>query len=740
MVSRLLVLDTTQPVVMNNNNIGDSSWSALKNLHPRLPDHVSIQPRTLQGETWYILQDALANQFHRLNETAYTIIGLMDGKRSLDDILQILSADNERKDPAGQSEIVKVLQYLQASDLLVTEALPKINHITERHDKKRLKKYEQFFKNPVIWRIPLFNPNALLEKCMPFARFLVSPYAGFIWLVAVSLALMQAVTHWHELTATRLHEVFSPQNLFLIWLIYPLLKFFHELGHALFTKVWNGSVYECGLVFILGTPLPYVDATSATGIYSKHKRVMIGSAGMAVELFLASISLFIWLQIDNGLLKNILFNIILIGGVSTLLFNCNPLMRFDGYYILSDLLDIPNLARRAQNQLVYVLKKQVLRVDLQRPEPLTHKMATGLTLYAIAAFVYRAVVLFTIIVIATTLLPMLGLLLSIWLIISQLLIPLFALVRYLFYSPELGSHRYRRIATVTLPVAIFLAVLLFVPIPHHSHTQGIVWLPDDALVRADADGFVVQELVNDGDYVTQGQPLMQMSNPKLEAELAIKQIELQRAEVRYQSAWLANRTQVEYFSEDIKLIKSEIAALEKRTDALAIRSAGTGTYKKLQNYILKGSYVRRGDSIALIHAPGNLRIRTALKQEDIAKIRHNTRSIELQTASLDGRVWQGKVHQEVPRGTFKLPSAALGTAGGGPIAVSHDASDGTTTLEEVFLVDILPLSALPVENFGERVWVRFSHPAEPAVLQLYHNGKAFFQRLRQSDRRTNTHP
>src|SRR5690606_20540021 len=170
-------------------------------------------------------------------------------------------------------------------------------------------------------------------------------------------AVLQAGNHWQELTVGQLDRVVSPGNLLLLWLTYPFFKILHELGHGLFTKVWGGQVNECGVVIVAGTPLPYVDASAATGFHTKRQRLMVSAAGMAVELFLAALALLLWVQLSDGFARSFLYNIIIIGSVSTLFFNGNPLMRFDGYHLLTDAFDLPNLATRANQQVSYLIRR-----------------------------------------------------------------------------------------------------------------------------------------------------------------------------------------------------------------------------------------------------------------------------------------------------------------------------------------------------------------------------------------------
>lgn len=708
-------------------------WDKAQHLRPRLPAHATLQPRRYGRDTWYVLHDGLTNQFHRLNSRAFGLVARMDGKRSLNEIHASLAQLFPQDTPPSPAEIMQLLQYLHAADLLVTDVPPNTADVHRRRHAKRHQKFKQWLQAPYVLRLPLGNPNAWLNRWQPAARLLTSPIVAFVWLLTVGAACVQAFTHWSELGQQGLHEILTPTNLLLLWLIYPLLKLFHEAGHALFTKAFGGQVYECGVVFILGTPLPYVDATAATGFSAKRRRLLVSAAGMAVELFIASLALFLWFEAEPGAWRNLLLNVMLLGGVSTLLFNGNPLMRFDGYYLLGDLLDQPNLAQRAQHQLRYLLQTKLLRVPAKAPAANSLGERTGLTLYALAAVMYRLVIMAAIVVLATMAWPPLGLTLAAWLACTQLVWPLIKLVRYIMFNAEIRPQR-RRAATAFTLCTLALALLVgAVPLPYHSDAQGVVWLADDGFVRAEGGGVVSDVLVADGERVVPGQRLVQLYNPELEAQLLLQDARLREYEVRYQRAWLEDRHQLQLAAEDIRAARLHLAHLQKQVATLAIVSPVGGMFKSVKHHALPGSYVHPGETIGLILQRQATRVRTALKQEDVARVGAHTQTIELKPASRPNQTWQGDIVSDVPNGSFTLPSAALGTAGGGNIAVAADSPNPTRTTEEVFLLDIAPRTPLPSQVYGERVHVRFRFQSRPLAHQISQAFGAWLQQALAGD-------
>lgn len=713
-----------------------NAWQHLVNLKPSLPRHAEFQQRQYQGETWHLLHDKASGKFHRFNGLAYRLIGFMNGRNNLAQILASASQSRLQQtldETPTREDLIQLIQYLYVADLLVCDIPARSSDIFERQQKKRQQHKLQFIRSPYAWKIPLFNPDSLLTRLQPLGKILTSPAMGIIWLTCVTYGLLLAMRNWPQLTSSQFNELFSGSNLILLWLTYPALKVFHELGHGLFTKAWGGRVHEFGVVFIVGTPFPYVDATAATGFNSKKQRMMVGAAGMAVELFFAAVAMILWVDAEPGIYKNVLFNIILIGSVSTLFFNGNPLMRFDGYHILCDALDQPNLATRAQLQLSYLVKRFAYGVDLSLSPTKTTGEAIGLTSYALAAIVYRLSVLLTIVTVVVSRAPLPGLLLGIWLLLFQLLLPLAKNLTYLFFNKELQHSRKRAIAisfTALFTVATFV---LFVPLPDTTRAEGVLWLPENARVRAPVSGLVTQQVVADGQHITAGQSLLQLTNLDITAELLQKQATLREYQARYQQAWSLDRAQIQMFEEDIKAITAEIEFLQERVNNLIVRSPASGRFRVLTNHQLPGSFVKEGDTLGLLLNGQAPVIRVALDQETVNHVRRDTRSIKVQFASELGRSLKGELAREVPGGTFELPSPILGAAGGGSFAVQGK-ENNTRTLERVFILDIAFPQTQGETFFGQRVFVSFIHQPRPLGARLYARLQQLLVRLARGDR------
>lgn len=704
-------------------------WDSIQNLRPALQRHIAFQPRSYRGENWYVLEDKSNGSFHRLSVVAYHLIGLMDGHRSVVQILEQANAtplDVPEEYLPDEDDLIALLQYLYVADLLVCDLPPSTQEIFSRQKNKKQQRWRRLLLNPVSWKISLGNPDALLNKLAFVGRALCHPLMGVIWLLVVAAGVLQLGAQWSALTASDFGGMFSPGNMFLLWLTYPLLKVVHELGHALFTKAWGGAVTECGVVFILGTPLPYVDATAATGFSKKHRRLMVSAAGMAVELFVASLAFILWLIVEDGIFRSILFNLMVLGSVSTLIFNGNPLLKFDGYHLLCDAIEVPNLAARATEHVKYLAKRFGYGVTGLYSPAYSYWGGFGFTVYAVAAFFYRIFIFATIIYIVAKFSVSLSLFLTAWLIFFQAVWPLSKYVRYLVSDASINPYRKRAMVFSALVAVLIYAGVFVVPVPLSTNAEGVVWLPNDSQVRLQVAGEVAEVFVESGQAVELGQPIMQLKNAQLEASLKFQQAVLREYRARFEEVWSADRMQAGLLGEDIHAVEDEIAFLQQKVAALTVVSPANGTINFSMPYQIQGSYFEQGDIAGYVVRAEPVNIRVALTQHEIGLVRQNTQAVAVRLAHNVARKHVGEVAREVPGGTYTLPSLALSVAGGGRLQLSAEQGKETQSQNRIFLIDVALPHYEQADFYGERGYVRFTHTPEPIAEQVYRRLRQLF--------------
>ncbi|HWU39827.1 MAG TPA: hypothetical protein VN203_19430, partial [Candidatus Acidoferrum sp.] len=330
-----------------------TSWYRVAGLKPRLRSHAQIHRHEYRGHTWYILQDRSTDRFHRFSPTTYLVIGLMDGRRTVQEIWETACA-RLGDDAPTQDEVIQLLSQLHQTDVLLCDVPPDAGELLQRYERHTRRQWQSRAFSLFAWRFPLFDPDRLLQLFLPVIRPLIGWAGAVLWLVVVGPALVLGAVHWSDLTNNVLDRLLAPQNMLPLWLLYPVMKVMHEFGHAFVVKAYGGEVHDMGVMILVLTPIPYVDASAASAFREKWQRIQVGAAGILVELFLAALALLLWLTVEPGTVRTLAYNAIILAGISTVLFNGNPLLRYDGYYVLADLLEIPNLRSRATTYLGYL--------------------------------------------------------------------------------------------------------------------------------------------------------------------------------------------------------------------------------------------------------------------------------------------------------------------------------------------------------------------------------------------------
>jgi putative peptide zinc metalloprotease protein len=578
---------------------------------------------------------------------------------------------------------------------------------------------KQNLRTPLAFRLPLLDPDKVLDKIFPVVAPFLSWAGALLWILAVGGALVLAVTHWPELTENITDRVLAPSNLLLLGVTFPFIKAMHEFGHALAVRRWGGEVHEMGVMFLVFMPVPYVDASAATAFRQKYKRALVGAAGMLTELLLAALAMFVWANAEPGVVRAVAYNVILIASVSTLLFNGNPLLRFDAYYILADLIEIPNLYSRSLKYLGYLIQRYLFGVkDIENPVSAPGERA-WFVFYAVAAFIYRLFVYAVIILFVAGKFFFVGVLLAIWAAVSMIMLPLGKAVRYVLFSPRLRRKRRRALHTTATALALILALVFLVPVPLRTRAEGVVWIPEESLVRTGTEGFVEEVLVDSGSEVTPGTPLIRCGDSLLQTQVRVLQHELAELEARYASERVNDLVNAEITREEIKNASGRLERARERSEQLTIRSPTKGTLVIPRWQDMPGRFLKQGDLIGYVIDPESVTVRAVVSQEQIDLVRQRTEAVDVRLADNLLVSLPGVVEREVPAATTELPSAALGPEGGGGIAVDPRDAEGRRSFQTLFQFEISVPAEQDTINVGGRAYVRFKHGYEPIAAQGY---------------------
>ncbi|MBK9021693.1 MAG: hypothetical protein IPL72_17600 [Sulfuritalea sp.] len=694
------------------------SWYRVASLKPRIRSHARILRQSFRDKVWFVLQDFAAERSHRFSPAAHHFIGLMDGEKTVQEIWEATSAHLGDGAPT-QEEVIRLLGQLHATDVLLCDVPPDSMEVFRRHEKHERMLWRRRLWTPLALRFPLLDPDRFLQRTLPWVQPLFGWFGILLWLAVVGTGAVLAASHWTDLTENIADRVLDPGNLVLLWFVYPVVKALHELGHAYAIRKWGGEVHEIGIMLLVLSPVPYVDASASWGFNDKRKRMVVGAAGIAVELFLGSLALFTWLTVEPGAVRAIAYNVMLISGVSTLLFNGNPLLRFDGYYVLADAIEMPNLGSRSNQYLGYLFKRYAFGVsDAESPAHSTGERV-WMVVYGIASFVYRIFISFIIITFIAGKFFFIGVLLAIWAIATQVMMPIGKTLSFLVSNPGLRRQRGRAVST-SIALAALVAVLLFVaPFPHWTRTEGVLWVPEEAQVRAGTEGFIVDLLAPADGEVSRDQPLVRAEEPFLAARVAMLEAQLQELIAKYDASLTMDRVQAAMLREQIIAADANLQRSRERAADLVFRSPANGRFIVPNAADLAGRFVSKGQLIGYVVEPREQTARVALLQDDIAMVLQETRSVEVMLAGWGASPMPARIRRQVPGASQQLPTAALGSAGGGPITVDPRDGKGVTALNQIFQLELTLPGEVRAEYLGARVYVRFNHGFEPVGFQLY---------------------
>jgi putative peptide zinc metalloprotease protein len=688
------------------------SWYRVAPLKPRLRSHIQIHRHYYRGERWYVMQDHASGRFQRFTPAAYQLIGLMDGQRTVDEIWQA-SRSHLGEDAPTQEEVVRLLSQLHAVNALQGDVQPDPVELAKRSEKQRFGWWKQTMRSPLFMRFPVMDPERFLSRFRWLARPFFSWPGLLLWLAVVVPALFQVGVHWTELTENIADRILAPQNLFILWLTFPFLKAFHEFGHAFAVKTKGGEVHEMGIMLLVFTPIPYVDASAASAFRKRRERILVGAAGMLVEFFLAALAFYVWLNVQPGPLRAVAFNAMVIAGVSSVLFNGNPLLRYDAYYILVDLLEIPNLGTRGTRYVFYLLQRYLLGIGDAEPPLSNPGERAWFVVYTIAAFCYRMTIYAAIVLFVAGKFFFIGVMFAAWAALNMLVLPVFKGLRFLFTSPRLNRKRLRAIIVSGAVAAGAAAVIMFVPVSLGTITQGVIWIPESSFVRAGTDGFVERIDAIPGLPVQLSDPLITCSDPLLPAQINILKSRLQELKATYSSRFVSDRVAANITLDEIEQVRAQLADTQSRVDDLTIRSNGDGVFVVPSPRNLPGRFVRRGELLGYVLDPSSIIARVVVDQSDVDFVRLRTRSVTVRLPDNFSQKLPAMILRKVPAATDQLPSRTLSLEGGGSIAIDPRDARGIKAYQKIFLFDVVLLE--PVDNYtvGGRVHVRFDHGREP---------------------------
>ena len=697
-------------------------WYRVAGTRPHLRPEVQVQRQHVRGERWYLLLNAADGRQFRINHRAYEFVGRCDGVRTVEQVWNEL-LEQFRDDAPTQHEVIHTLGELERQSLLAHDGEVDPATLVQRRDERAQQKNQRFV-NPLALRVPLGDPTALLERFGRTPRFLFNPFTLVLWLVAALAAFAVSAPQWTVLANHAADYMGTPRYLVLAWVLFPLLKALHELAHALAVRRWGGDVREYGFTLFVLVPAPYVDASAAAAFPRRHQRFVVGAAGMMAELAVAAVALLVWANVQPGFVRDLAFVTMFIASVSTVMFNGNPLLRFDAYYLLCDAFDLPNLGSRSRAWWRNAMVRALGGASAAQPMRATGGEDKWLVAYAPLSFAAQVSVSTVLVLWLGGHSAMLAGVAALFLLFTIVLKPAAGTASSVWAAAAPVGGRRRAACVSAIAGVALVAAVCAVPLPFHTTASGVVWPPEQARVRPGTDGFIVELRARDGDWVKRGQVLAILEDPALHAQRSKLTNRLEQLQASRYGSMLQSPEQSRHAEEEIARTEAELHRTEQRLAELVVRAQAEGALAMPNQRDLPGTFVAKGTTIAYVLERSDVAIRAALPELDAAIVREGTRAIAVRIAGVR-EAHAAELVRDIPAATFDLPSPALGDRGGGPHATDTADKEGIRTRQPVVLVD-LKVPGRAVERLGATVSVRFDHGAQPLARRWYRQVRQVF--------------
>ncbi len=680
--------------------------SSARKLPVRVRPDLSARKHRYQGRSYWVVKDPVGLNYFRFQEEEFAILQMLDGETSLDD----LKEQFEQEFPPQKITVEELGQFvgmLHRSGLVITDAPGQGKQLKKRRDERKRKELMGAMANILAIRFKGIDPDKLLEWLHPFVSWLFRPWAvALCGLLAASAGLLVAVQF--EVFRSKLpafHEFFAAENWFYLAIVLGLTKVVHEFGHGLSCKHFGGECHEMGVMVLVLTPCLYCNVSDSWMLPNKWHRAIIGAAGMYIEVVMASICTFIWWFSGPGMLNQLALSTMFVCSVSTIVFNANPLLRYDGYYILSDLMEIPNLRQKASTILQRKLAWWCLGIEEPDDPFLPQRNQGFFALYTVASAIYRWVVTFSILwflysVFKPYRLEVIGQMIGIVAILGLVVQPAYKVGKF-FHAPGRWRKvkRTRLYATLALAAAAIAAVM-FVPLPYHVVCPMEVEARGAEGVYVAEPGVISKINVRPGDVVRRGDVLAVLSSPALDLEIVDLGSKLaqqrSRLEVLHSQKFddPAARLQLGETEELIHLFEEQLALAKEKQQKLTIKADRDGLViaapakpdrvppGKLANWSGSplerrnlGASLEMGTPLCQIGDLKEVDAKLYVDQDYIDFVRSG-QAVAIMLDSQPGRVYDTKIAVKSPKPVPDVSKQIADSTGGGlPTQASEDGTE-----------------------------------------------------------------
>ncbi len=611
---------------------------------------LEVSRHIFRGVPAYVVRDPVTFGSHKFSADDYAVLCALRVDRTLHETFEVLVLQRR----LGEDDEERFFRFVFSLHKLGLLKLPIADEksLYRRHEAQSKARRARLVTSVLFWRVPLVKPNGFLERTIGYVRPLFSRGAMIAWCLLVVVAGWVIARNWADFSAPVLN-IFTSSNLPLLWVTLVVLKVAHELGHAYATKYFGGHVPEMGAYFIVGTPCAYVDATASWGFSRKRERLFVCIAGMYVEIGIGALAAILWSVTPPGSLQSVLHNVIVLSTVVTVAFNINPLMRYDGYYALSDLVEVPNLRQRSHAEGARILKRVFLGVR-SSGEPGSVVPRLFLLGFGFASAIYKVVLVLGISALIATKFFVLGLFVGGAYVLTEVVRVVRTTLGYLWRSEETASVRGWAVALSALVFAGIPLAVAAIPVPTHVTAPCVVTAQAESVVRAQVAGFLHDLAVEPGARLASGDQVAALFD--VEADMALSDVDAHLAAARLRHGVHAVENPALAMQEEKRILQleEERSFHQTRLERLVLCTPIDGVVVSCLDTNDIGLHVRPGEAVATVLG-GPTVVRALLTEEGVAAARPQIgQRVEFRSRSDPSRVLSGTILRAKPAGMRKL--------------------------------------------------------------------------------------
>ena len=683
------------PTITPNMPMGQAG----ETLRVRLRPDLVVRPQFYEGMTHYVVKDPIGLKYYRFKAEEYFLLQQLDGKSTL---LEVKKAFERKYRPQTITvdDLVRFCSQLHEAGVAQIDTPEQTEVFVKRRRKKIWKKVRGAAANILYIKIPIIDPERLLTWMYPYFKWIYTRTFVVLSCLLMLSALTMVISNFTEVKERLpdFQSFFNWRTIVYFWCSLAIVKIIHEFGHGLTAKHFGGEVHEMGALLLCLTPALYCDVTDSWLLPNKWHRIWISAAGIYVECVLASLATFAWFYSNPGLFNSLMMATMFLCSMNTIMFNANPLMRYDGYYVLADYLEIPNLRVKANQFFSYAFQEKVLglEVPVQSYMPRTRRWL--FLAYAITSFLYRWFVTLSILFFLNRLMKpykvySIGIFFAMWGMIPLVIMPVYQIVKFVRTPGRLRKVKKVRATAFAVSTVALITAILMIPTPLRIKGTLVIAPEAPSRVYANTAGRLVTLAVRDGDMVKKGDLIAQLSNLDKQRERASMQeeLELNRVKAAYfsRSKDLEGRRLARQHSTLADELEPVVARINDQISHLYLVADRDGQVIGVPKRETTGSWVRPDKAFCEIANPKKLQAQVIIDQGDVDLLQTGSKAW-VKIYGLSERTYRTEIAEIASRNRDEIP-AELSNVGGGEIAAEQDKKTGKIKSVSAVFELLLPL-------------------------------------------------